>query len=347
MAPLYLSESWFEILRKPLLSSPWKCWTPGADKVSSRLRKTARALKLAVRILATLPRVDAVLLNASVARAVYFGAFVGCAAALFERRSVVRIFGGGLAVSYARGGLLFRLSADLLFATSTILLQSKELMATFSRTHPRSRLVWFPTSRRFATLDEGPGQRREPGSPRRFVYAGEVRPEKGIETILDVFSRLGGGAAEIDLYGDLFEPYSRPWRGPGTWPAHVRYRGVVDSDTLRGLLSGYDALVMPTLLATEGYPGVIIEAFGAGCPVICSRIGGIPEIVDDSCGVLVDPYDMSGWLDAVNLFSSCPKLQVRMAQGARSKAREFDSWHWNCEVLGNLLGGGARSGIVP
>ena len=50
----------------------------------------------------------------------------------------------------------------------------------------------------------------------------------------------------------------------------------------------------------EGQPRVILEAFAAGVPVLASRIGGLPELVeDDFNGYLVTPRDEDGWRAAM------------------------------------------------
>ncbi|MDC0505936.1 glycosyltransferase, partial [Amylibacter sp.] len=54
-------------------------------------------------------------------------------------------------------------------------------------------------------------------------------------------------------------------------------------------MSGYDFLVLPTTWHGEGYPGVIIEAFSIGLPVIATNFRAIPDLVKDNYnGFLVE-----------------------------------------------------------
>ncbi|MFH1430064.1 MAG: glycosyltransferase, partial [Candidatus Uhrbacteria bacterium] len=63
----------------------------------------------------------------------------------------------------------------------------------------------------------------------------------------------------------------------------------LDADGVARTLAHADVLVVPSL-CDENQPSVILEAFAHGVPVVASRVGGIPELVDDGrTGILVDP----------------------------------------------------------
>ena len=49
----------------------------------------------------------------------------------------------------------------------------------------------------------------------------------------------------------------------------------------------------------ENQPCVIVESFATGLPVIAPKVGGIPEILDSSRGILIDKGDEEGLLDAM------------------------------------------------
>ena len=69
-------------------------------------------------------------------------------------------------------------------------------------------------------------------------------------------------------------------------------------------LTQYDVLLLPTTWKTEGYPGIIIEAYSVGIPVVSTKIGGIPEIVEHGYnGILIEPHNTDELLSAIRCFS--------------------------------------------
>jgi glycosyltransferase involved in cell wall biosynthesis len=75
----------------------------------------------------------------------------------------------------------------------------------------------------------------------------------------------------------------------------------------------------------EGIPNVLKEAMACGVPVIAAASGGIPELVDDSCGILVRPRDAHAIAEALQLLSGQPELRRQMGLAGREKiVREFN-----------------------
>src|SRR5204863_7141560 len=78
-------------------------------------------------------------------------------------------------------------------------------------------------------------------------------------------------------------------------------------------------LVLPS--RSEGMGRVIVEAFCRGRPVVASRVGGIPDLVqDESNGLLVDPGDTDGIADALVRVLADSDLAARLGAGAHPGA---------------------------
>jgi glycogen(starch) synthase len=92
-------------------------------------------------------------------------------------------------------------------------------------------------------------------------------------------------------------------------------------------------LVLPS--RSEGMGRVVIEAFCRGRPVLGSRVGGIPDLVEDGVnGVLVDPSDTNGLAEALIRLLTDRALAERLAQDAQASA---DRWTISPEEFARRL----------
>src|SRR2546426_12837575 len=84
----------------------------------------------------------------------------------------------------------------------------------------------------------------------------------------------------------------------------------------RSIMAGAKVLVLPSI--TETAPMACAEAQACGTPVVASRVGGIPAVVDDGeTGVLVDPDDVNGLTAAPPRFLGDPALQASLGEAGR------------------------------
>jgi glycosyltransferase involved in cell wall biosynthesis len=258
---------------------------------------------------------------------------------LARRPVILRVFGGGFGDFYLSRGRLGRaLIRRLILSADAVLLQTRRAVAQLEGVARRPP-VWFSThvrtpARGLATRDvESPA-----GRCTRFVFLGHLWRTKGVETMLEAAASLPPGCT-IDLYGptDEYAPSDIDARGGG----RVRYRGFLTHEEVDAKLWDYDCLVLPTFHSNEGYPGVIAEAYAHGLPVIATRWMALPEIVDESCGILVEPRDTRAFAAAIAAIHEDPGLWRRLQAGARERAAMFDHAGWSrvfemlCERLVN------------
>ncbi|MBI4579902.1 MAG: glycosyltransferase family 4 protein [Planctomycetes bacterium] len=87
------------------------------------------------------------------------------------------------------------------------------------------------------------------------------------------------------------------------------------------LLAAADVLVVAS--TSEGCPVVVLEAMAAGCPAICTRVGGSPEIVaDGTTGYVVEPRRPDQLAKAVLEMAAGPGARAEMGRRARQLVRE-------------------------
>jgi len=92
----------------------------------------------------------------------------------------------------------------------------------------------------------------------------------------------------------------------------------------RALLPAFDLLVVPSV-AREGFSLAAIEAMDAGIPVVASRVGGLPEVVDEGrTGILVPPDDPAALAGAVMALLDRPERRRLLgAEGRRQVESRF------------------------
>lgn len=122
---------------------------------------------------------------------------------------------------------------------------------------------------------------RRTGPGDSFLFVGRLSEEKGAGLLVDMwrpeFGRLlvrGDGPQEDELRARA--------------SAEIEFVGRMDDDGIQRLMQQARAVLVPSL-SYEGLPRSISEAFAAGVPVVASRIGAIPEVVEDGVsGLLVE-----------------------------------------------------------
>ena len=91
------------------------------------------------------------------------------------------------------------------------------------------------------------------------------------------------------------------------------------------LLQALDIFVLPSL--SEGIPMALLEAMAASRAVVASRVGGIPEIVEDGVeGFLVEPMDVNGLAERCLRLIESPDMAQKMGKTARARVeRDFSA----------------------
>jgi glycosyltransferase involved in cell wall biosynthesis len=147
---------------------------------------------------------------------------------------------------------------------------------------------------------------RRQGPGVAFLTLGRLSPEKGLAELLAAWPALA-----LDVVGDGPERERLRALAPPT----VTFAGQVAPDRAAGALARARALLYPSR-CYEAQPRAILEAFAAGVPVIASRIGGLPELVEHGVnGLLVDVDDAKGWREAVERLMDDAESE-RLGEGA-------------------------------
>lgn len=168
----------------------------------------------------------------------------------------------------------------------------------------------FTPARRTADLRAKLGL---PENTRLLAYAGRFSGEKNLDVLLQAFARLGKPYHLLLIGGERNAQ-------PTANITMLQYRR--DSGELAQWLASVDALVHAGTKETFGL--VVLEAMACGRPVVAARAGAIPEIVDESVGMLAKPCDGASMAEAI---AALYERDID-AVGAAARARVLKHFTW-------------------
>jgi glycosyltransferase involved in cell wall biosynthesis len=156
----------------------------------------------------------------------------------------------------------------------------------------------------------------------RIGYLGRIAPSKGIEALIEAFHPLDDGRTELLIGGTGEEKYVNDLKAMARGRS-IRWLGYVKPELIFGRAS---ILVIPSLWQDPA-PLVAQEALAYGVPIVATRRGGLPELIEDA-GLLYDP-DMPGALTSIlkRLRDESNVLQ-KIGVRAVNRARSFDYKTW-------------------
>lgn len=125
-----------------------------------------------------------------------------------------------------------------------------------------------------------------------ILFTGRFVPLKGIRDLLEAVSMLAPKRPGLRLVCIGEGPLDREVRQRALQTDlrdRVTFTGTVNAHQIAKWLAASNVFCLPS--HSEGCPNVVIEALSCGRPVVASNVGGIPELMDPRCGILVPPQD--------------------------------------------------------
>src|SRR5215218_1493388 len=175
------------------------------------------------------------------------------------------------------------------------------------------------------SLFEGPFEDPFSGVGRpRVLFVGRLAPRRGVRALVAAAGLLEDEGAQVLLVGDGPERrvLEREVERLGVG-RRLHFVGFLAHDRLPAAMSHADLLVLPSLYEELGT--VLLEAMYAGLPIVASKTGGIPEVVEDGVnGLLVPPGDPEALARAIDRLLADRSLANRLSEGAHERGKDYD-----------------------
>jgi glycogen(starch) synthase len=164
-----------------------------------------------------------------------------------------------------------------------------------------------------------------PDVPRpRIGYVGRLTDQKRPDLLVEAFGRMSETAHLVVVGDGPLRP--RVEEAVRRSPARERIAvtGFVPHSEVPRILASLDVLALPSVYEEMG--SILVEAMASGLPVVASRVGGIPDVVEDGgTGLLVPPDDLQALAAALDQVVADPACRRRMAATALERAAGY-SW---------------------
>lgn len=158
-----------------------------------------------------------------------------------------------------------------------------------------------------------------------LLYLGHIYEKKGIFDLVDVIKKnreeykgklmlhIGGGLYEVDRLLNILKE--------DKLDDVIKFEGWVTGERKSELLNIADAYILPSY--AEGVPISILEAMSYHLPIIATNVGGIPSVVGDKNGILIEPGDKEQLKEAIDHFINYESQRHKMGEASYLMSLEY------------------------
>lgn len=243
--------------------------------------------------------------------------FYAIIAKLFKKKVVLHIHGGGFKDYYSKNEKFVK---SLLYEVDAIVALSEYWRRFFAEDLQCKNV--------FVVHNIIPAPNYHPKKEKNIfnlLYLGHIYEKKGIFDLVDVIKEhrdeyrdklvlhIGGGLYEVDRLLGILEK--------DNLDDVIKFEGWVSGEVKQKLLNTSDAYILPSY--AEGVPISILEAMSYHLPIISTRVGGVPSIVGDENGILVEPGNKLQLKNAIDYLIHSESQRVKMGEASYKISLEY------------------------
>ncbi|MCE1189392.1 MAG: glycosyltransferase [Ignavibacteria bacterium] len=156
---------------------------------------------------------------------------------------------------------------------------------------------------------------KSPGKEVVYGYLGSIQPLKNIGILFQAFSLINN-KAKLLVFANGEEKDVAQLEADCKATPNIIYKGAYQLEQVGEVLAQVDVVIVPSLM--ENYPLVVREALCSGTPVLASKRGGIPEIIQHGVnGLLFDPLRAQELADIIDSLAKYPAKLEQLKRGTK------------------------------
>jgi glycosyltransferase involved in cell wall biosynthesis len=167
-----------------------------------------------------------------------------------------------------------------------------------------------------------------------IIFVGYLIPRKGPKDLMEAFLRLRKNYRNIILVyiGDgILKEELKNMAGNSGYKDDVIFTGKKPSEDVKKWLNASDIFCLPT--KRDGIPNVMVEAMACEVPVVMTKVGGIPDVLENwKSGVIVKPRDIDGLYSALKILVFDKKKRGNLGkEGKKALLKNGIDWKINAQ----------------
>ena len=165
----------------------------------------------------------------------------------------------------------------------------------------------------------------------QFVFLSRIIPQKGCDLIFDAMQQLNEKGVfnfHTVFYGPIEPSYEKEFQKKLQMTANAKFGGFLNLHDTRGydILADYDVMLFPTFWSGEGFPGIIIDAYISGLPVIASNWNLNKDIVvDGETGYIIPPHNAAALAHVMKQIIENKQILKEMSANCQKKAMAYNT----------------------
>lgn len=157
----------------------------------------------------------------------------------------------------------------------------------------------------------------------RLLFVGTIGKRKGFFDLVKALERVDKNKYELHVCGEATDEESKELfeKCKNEMKKNLVFHGFVSGEERDYIYKKADIMILPSY--GEGLPMVILEAFSAGCAVISTNVGAIPEILKDENGTIIEPGDIDALSQAISFYIDNPKKLLEIKKNNFQYSSKF------------------------